>query len=387
MSFLYYILPLFFLPIFMNLSIRRSDKQPLIYSSQSEALILAHLYLNPNYKNIIKEITPDHFAFPEHRNIYSNLITKEKKDTLDKFPIIEKYLVIYREWLDNENLKIKSSNFFRKFKTNINFKKFIKEFTKSSFDDFLIYKVAEFCYFNGEDRLTWNGLSIIVENNDPDRPLLRKTRTLPKSLTFLFTIFYLLSIHASYIIADNFSDNLLHFNLLFSAFFILSSGSLVLSLVDLNTMYIDLLVFFTSFFLVYFILSITAFFNTDFHFYFIESLLYTFFAAVFFKLIILFYFIVRGKLGMGDGDLMLIFLTSAPLVAVTGDYMSLFYSILIGFIFSIFVFIIRYPFKKYRITSTTPFPLGPYLALGWSIYILLLEYTNIFENLDKLFLL
>lgn len=79
MSFLYYILPLFLLPILLRLSIIRSDKQPLIYSSQSEALLLAHLYLNPSFKYIIKEITPDHFAFPEHRNIYSNLITKEKK--------------------------------------------------------------------------------------------------------------------------------------------------------------------------------------------------------------------------------------------------------------------------------------------------------------------
>lgn len=387
MSFFYYILPLFFLPILFKYSLFRSDKQPLIYSSQSEALLLAHLYINPNFKNIIKEITSDHFAFPEHRYIYSDLTTLEKEDALDKHPIIDRYLLIYKDWILSENKKFESSNFLNKYRVKSKYNKFLKENTKSSFNDFLIYKIAEFCYYNGEDRLTWNGLSIIVENNDPDRPLLRKTRTLPKSLTILFIFFYLLSIHASYILADNFSDNLTHFNLIFFAFLILTIGSIMLSIIDLNTMYIDLLTFFSSFILVYTILAITSFFNTQFHFFFIESLLYTFLTALFFKLVIFIYFIIRGKLGMGDGDLMLLFLTSAPLVAVTGEYMSLFYSILIGFIFSIFVFIIRYPIKKYRITSTTPFPLGPYLSLGWSIYILLLEYTNIFENLDKLFLL
>lgn len=387
MSYLYYIIPLIFLPIFIRYSIYRSDKQPLIYSSQSEAILLAHLYINPDFKNTIKELTPDHFAFPEHRNIYSTLTTKEKDDVIAKYPIIEKYLAIYKDWLLSENEKYDNSNIFYKYRVKSKYNKFIKEYTKSSFNDFFIFKLAEFCYFNGEDRLTWNGLSIIVENNDPERPLLRKTRTLPKGLTFLFTIFYLISIHASYIIADNFSDSNTLFNLLFLSFLILTCGSIVLSIIDINTMYIDLLTFFSSIILVYFTLFLASIFSSDFHLFFIESLLYTFLTAIFFKLVIYIYFIIRGKLGMGDGDLMLIFLTSAPLVAVTGDYMSLFYSILIGFIFSIFVFIIRFPFRQYRITSTTPFPLGPYLAAGWSIYILLLEYTNIFVYIDRFFLI
>jgi prepilin signal peptidase PulO-like enzyme (type II secretory pathway) len=381
---------LIFLPIIYKFAEIRSNKQPIFYSSQAESLILSHLYKYPLFHQYIKDLTPQHFAFPKHRILYSRLISLvDREKIISEFPILNNYLNIYENWVEKEIRSDKNYNYINKIRYKINKHfKYDKIFrTDFSNIDYKIYEQAEFCFTMGEDRLVYNGLSTISETNDPLLPLKRITKPLSKKLQSIFAIMYLLSIHSSFIVADKYSTNSFNYYLLIFAFFLLSTGSLILSIIDVNTMYID---FFPTFIFTLLFVYISLYLftinigNTEL---FWRGILYTIFASIFFYTVNKLYFIIRNKNGIGGGDMYLLLLTSTPIVILSGYYITLFYTILFGFLLSILIFILRYPFKKYRITSATPFPLGPYLSIGWILLVLLDNYTSIILNLNSYFLI
>jgi len=336
-----FILSVLLTPVLIRYSKLRSIKQPIYFSYQSESILISHVLKKPSFLLEIKEITSDYFAFPLNRIIWEDIEKKYKLDGIeDRYSIIKEY---------NEEYNLLTSN-----------------------QKFSISKIAQDVYDMGEDRLHYNGRSAIVDSGVVSKPLKRIVRNFNKIAQFFLTLALTTAFYASLLISKKFSDgDNRYFILLLLAFFILSIGAFILSVIDINTMYIDWLTFFPAAIFSYLTLLTYSFISDNFA-NMVQGFLYTLAGAVFFYIVNFLYFKVRKRHGIGGGDLQLLFLTSGLITMVTGNYLALYYSIFIGFVLAILVSILLFP-TKYRLTSTTPFPLGPYLSYGWVILVFLQE--------------
>jgi hypothetical protein len=340
MEILLLLLSIILTPVLINFSKLRSIKQPIYFSYQSELILISHVLKDPSFLLEIKEITSDYFAFPLNRIIWEDIQTGYKLDKItDRYPIIKEY---------DENYELLTTN-----------------------EKFSIKKIAQDIYDMGEDRLFYNGRSAIVDSSDVSKPLKRIVQDFNKITQFFLAVALATSFYASILIAKKYSyDDNWYFIIILLAFLILSIGAFVLSVIDINTMYIDFNpTFIASAFLSYFLLIIYSF-SADKLNNLLQGFLYTLFAALFFYIVNFLYFKIRKRNGIGGGDLQLLFLTSGLITMVTGNYLVLYYSIFIGFLLAILVWLLLLP-TKYRLTSKTPFPLGPYLSYGWVLLVFL----------------
>lgn len=331
-------------PLLIKFSKLRSIKQPIFFSYQSELILISYVIKSRSFLLEIEEITSDYFAFPLNRIIWEDILTGYKLDKIEeRYPILKEYHESYEALTNNKKFSIK--------------------------------KIAQDIFDMGEDRLYYNGRSAIVDSGDLSKPLKRIVQDFNKITQFFLSVALATSFYASILIAKKYSyeDNR-YFIILLAAFLILSIGAFVLSVIDINTMYIDTYItFIPSVLFSYVLLFIYSKLSNNLS-NMALGILFTIAGAIFFYIVNFLYFIVRKRHGIGGGDLQLLFLTSGLITIVTGSYLVLYYSIFIGFLLAILVSILLFP-TKFRLTSKTPFPLGPYLSYGWVILVFLQEYN------------
>ena len=139
---------------------------------------------------------------------------------------------------------------------------------------------------------------------------------------------------------------------------------IVVSLVDLDTFYIDLVTFVPGA-VVAWVLTIAAAVVTGEPGRLIAGGAIVFAVAVLFEGSNRAYRLIRKSDGMGMGDTMLIFATAGVPAALTGSWELAFHGIMAGMLGGIVVWVLGAVAGK--MTRETPFAFGPYLAAGWFV--------------------
>lgn len=147
-----------------------------------------------------------------------------------------------------------------------------------------------------------------------------------------------------------------------AALAVLLAGSVVIALVDLDTMYVDLRVFLVSTLLAW-ALTVAAVGSAGMWGRLIYGVVVVAFTAVMFEGANRWFRWRRGVDAQGFGDTLIIIATAGIPPALTGDYRLGFFSVMAGLVACIVGWSVGA--VRGKLTRTTPIAFGPYLAAGW----------------------
>lgn len=147
-----------------------------------------------------------------------------------------------------------------------------------------------------------------------------------------------------------------------AALVVLAAGSLVISLVDLDTLYVDLRTF-----LVTAVgagsLTVAAVGASGLWGRLVAGVVMVAATAVFFELVNRIHRAVRGVDGQGLGDTLIIIATVGIPPALMGNWVLGYYSVMAGIVAVLLGWLIGA--ARGKVTRSTPMAFGPYLAAGW----------------------
>jgi hypothetical protein len=344
-------------PLLLRIAAWRTLRQPLLCYPEHEKSILASVCANPSYAALVLDLEPEHFVdsarallWSEIKHYCLTLVTHTDNSTHELVLANKNTLSKVEPKLLLAALSTESALVLR------------SEWESVDEDEFL--ERSKLVYASGSDRDYYGGKCTIEKTGDPSMPLAREVTG--KSLMHVVLTFIMLaagavaSISTSYHLYSGRSAFLVACGLL-----ILLIGSVVWSIVDLNTLYVD-------------VPSLIVLGGLSWGFTIWGSLLAdktlniyvgigaSLFVGLFIFLVSLAHMRIRGKLGMGGGDYMLMLVTIGVPVAVTGIAMMANWILLASLCMGILGWVFKY-MRSDDFNKNTPYAFGPYLACGWFV--------------------
>lgn len=213
-----------------------------------------------------------------------------------------------------------------------------------------------------EGRTRYQGSSALVVSDDPEKPLVRPLRTPSRTRVLATTLILAAGSALAPWLAQSRLDALPAIILGTLAIVVLVYMCVVASLVDIDTLYLDLpaMIFGGGAATLLAWAAAAADGNPR---WILNSIIMVVGTAVAFELINFIYTKVRKRTGLGRGDTYLSVATVGVPVALTGSFLIGYYGIMAGMFVGMGIFIVGASMKK--LTRDTPFAFGPGLAAGW----------------------
>jgi hypothetical protein len=230
-------------------------------------------------------------------------------------------------------------------------------------------QAAQYIYDTGRDRIMYPGNSPIVRGDVGEAPLVRRY-VAPRIGRHLIAALLTAAAGAiSPLLAAQLWPTGLPYLLALAALVCLTVGSVIWALVDQDTMMIDLETFFPLAGVAW-VLTLIADIVGGEPLRALSGFLLSLGIAAFFLIINRLYRRFKQATtgvavdGMGGGDSWLVIATAGVPAALAGEANLWYLCAMSGMVAAITVWLVRWP-TPWRISRTTPFAFGPYLALGW----------------------
>jgi prepilin signal peptidase PulO-like enzyme (type II secretory pathway) len=332
----------------------RATHQPVSYDIEAERRIFEALETDPALYLRVIELQTGDFADSSHRDQWAALqqryATIAPPDTVDSEAAAE--LWIASQWHHHRHLFTNGDGGAQAPETDVT----AGSLTKSIVID------AESVVAAAQDRNVYNGRSPIVDG-DKDGPILVRRLVLPGTLRIALTVIMNAASWAlAPWLAQAAATSTISQLFVIAAVCVLASASLLWALVDIDTMYLDTPTFWPGAIIAWGLAIGAAVADYE-PSRIVPGVLIALGGAAVFELANLGYRIVRGTDGMGGGDTLILLATAGVPAALFGSWSIGYYaalgSLILGVVgwFSLFI--------AGRVTRTTPYAFGPYLALGW----------------------
>jgi prepilin signal peptidase PulO-like enzyme (type II secretory pathway) len=339
------------------LAANRSKHQPLPYHLDEERNILATVLKNPASIELIADLQADHFVDPTYGRLWS--IMHKYVNTSKSTHTVH----VHPKFPDDDIDLHDSSPLLDIFDVpDIALASALLSYDSLNSND-LVHQ-AELVYNSGLSRDQYVGRLSIEQTGDPLLPL--HYEVLPATKFSIFTTFMMLFIgfRVSHITANSLYEGSAA-TLMTLSLSVLVIGSVIWTLVDIDTLYIDVASLYVIGGLAWILAVAGSYVNHTLN----TQLLGVGAAMVvvlFIGVISRFYTSIRSQTGMGGGDYKIMLITIGVPVAVTGNFV-LGNQILM---FSLFSGIVGWLIKRCTqpgFTKDSPYAFGPYLAGGWII--------------------
>lgn len=347
-------------PALIRLGTWRSGKQPLLCYPDSEILLLRTLVQRPSEAALVLDLESDHFVDADRGSLWLELknyclsyVTHTDETTREQ-ALLNKEVVAKNS---TGSLLDRLTPDAMRTVASIN-----NQIETLSEQD--VVASAQKIYSSGVDRTYYAGNSRVIKTGRASVPLARETSKPTVLQTFLY--FSILLTGTVVCLSVGFMGN----NSMVAAAYstgmlLLLSGSIVWTIVDLDTLYIDMptLVVFGAGAWACTVLG-AAIAGTLSNV--LRGLIATLIVGGFIFIVGLLHTKLRGKPGMGGGDYMLMLATVGVPVAVTGVWALANLIILVSLLLGIVGWLVKYV-KVAEFTKNTPYAFGPYLACGWFV--------------------
>jgi prepilin signal peptidase PulO-like enzyme (type II secretory pathway) len=342
------------------LAARRSTHQPISYDLDAESRIFRSIAADPTLYLRVLELQVDDFADPNHKKQWASLqqrfalITAPEKvlSELEAETWITSQLLTHSD-LFSDALELPQS------------------YEKAPERDSLAKSVvadAQLVLAASNDRNLYNGHSPIIQGGEGNPILIRQ---LIAPSTFRITLTIIINAGSwsiTPILAQAAANSTLSQFFVIISLCLLASSSLLWALVDIDTMYLDTPTFWPGAIIAWGLAVCAAVADYDLS-RLLPGVLIALGGAMVFELANLGYRIVRGSDGMGGGDTLILLATAGVPAALFGSWSLGYYAALGSLILGVIGWIILFILGK--VTRATPYPFGPYLALGWILATLL----------------
>lgn len=357
------------------LAARRTVRQPLTMALTEEVRLLGSLLLQPSRLPYLTPITAPDFAAAAHQRIWAALVqacpevgavaedaTDEQCAQVGK--VLEgrrvEILQLVRETLsggiapggDLERLDW-----------------LLERGSQDVLDDATAMEVAESVLGAGQDRNRLSGTGLVLptalpDSVEPDRPPLKRVFVAPSAPRIVATsVLGAAGAALAPGLTGAFGLTGFAHALATAAVLVLLGMSLLISLVDLDTFYIDQKPFWGLTSLAWLLAAGAAALDGSLM-RLAAGLGLVVAAGVVFEVVNIGHRLVRGTDGQGLGDTMLLLATAGLPVALTGEWSLGYYSVMSGMVLGLFGWL--YGAARGRLTRKSPFAFGPYLAAGWA---------------------
>ncbi|MFM7088622.1 MAG: hypothetical protein ACKOW9_03765, partial [Candidatus Paceibacterota bacterium] len=334
-----------------------SVKQPVSYSIPAERCVVSSVLKDPSTYFRIRDLSPEMFVDKDMSELWSRI-----QGYGSELPVIE--------YQSDEKLilplisKATDTHEYIKFSAALEtlFKEQSFSDTEFSQDTDELLDAGSVVLDSFDDRTLYNGVSEIVSGPDESKPLVRNRRRLSIRRAFFTSTLLSFMSYVSLFTAEYSFNSLTSTMLGALALLALSFFSVVWALVDWDTFYLDFPNFLLGSVTAWLLTSLALYSEGDINSLFIGLGLSLTVAGIFFIANLIFKFI-RGVDGMGMGDSYIVVTTAGVPTAVTGSLAVGFWcfigSMLLGVLGWLFLRILG------KVTVSTPYAFGPYLALGW----------------------
>lgn len=347
-------------PLLTRLGAWRTSKQPLVCHPDSEILLLRTLMRRPGEAALVLDLEPGHFVDGGRESLWRELkdyclayITHTENTTREQ-TIANKDIVAQHgaeSLLDRLTLAAMHTV------------SLIDEHTETLTEAEVVAH-AQKIYSSGVDRTYYAGNAKVIKTNKVDAPLKRE---IPKP-TFAQTITYFCILLTGTVVCLSvgaLASDPVAVAMYSAGMLLLLAGSVVWTVVDLDTLYIDiptLVVFGAGAWLCTVVGAMIS--GTLNHV--VLGLGSTFVVGGFIFIVGLLHAKLRGVHGMGGGDYMLMPVVMGVPVAVTGVLYMANWILLTSLLLGVGGWLVKY-LKVTGFNKSTPYAFGPYLACGWFI--------------------
>jgi len=355
-------------PVILRVARRRTLAQPLLHHRDAERAVVAAVLADPRLYVYVHQLEPGHFtdsalgalwaAIAEHNREVS--VPEVPGDTEKAYAVLEAAadavpgdLVAQLRRTDFDDAAAACRD----------------EILAAADDGALpretLVAQASLVYNAGLDRTEFSGSARIEHTGDPDTPLVRvpsEPTVLRRAVTALLLA---AGGYAAGAVGTTLADGAAASGLIAGSLVVLTVGSVVWTIVDLETMYVDTGTFWPLTGLAW-VLALAAGFADGSLGDAVTGLVVVGVVVGFIEIVNQVFRRVRGKHGMGMGDYLLILATIGVPVAVSGSWMLgqviLIASLLAGIVGWVVTRLTRPGF-----TRESPYAFGPYLACGWML--------------------
>jgi len=344
-------------PVLVRVAAWRTQKQPMSCHPEAEVLLLRTLLKRPQDSALVLDLEAEHFVDPARGSLWS-----EMKSHCMKYVEHGEETTREQSLGNRDTLNGKLPENFKEMLTFNVLNAAAVEGDADIMNEADMVVAAEKIYSSGLDRTRYVGNSKVVRTGDPLAPLMRDASRPTKAhiLVYLLVMFTgtLVSLSVGTAVSSGVAAVAYAASML-----VLLSGGIVWTIVDLDTLYIDvptLLLFGGS---AWALTAIGAF---------ISGTLANVLTALAATLVVvgsvfimsLGHAKLRGNPGMGTGDFMLMPATLGVPVAITGMWVMTNWILLTSLILGILGWVVKY-LKVQDFGRRTPYAFGPYLACGW----------------------
>lgn len=337
---------------------RRGSLQPVSIALPEERLLLGQVLHSPQLLPAVAELLPSEFAMPSHRTLWETVravapvVAAADEDHWQRLSSSVPADLVAR----CREASPESAALIERLLSEVEPVSVTKEAATAVARHGMAVRAAH------EDRTTFNGASPIVDTSDPTAPL----RRVPAPMTFrrMQTVKALLVIFCAAAPVLALAHDGVAYWAALASLLVLALTSVAVAVVDYDTMYIDLPVFWGGAALAWAAAAAAAVLAGN-PGRLLAGLVVSLPLAGVFELANLVHRLVRGSDGMGFGDTLLLIATSGVPAALTGSYELGLHSLLGGLLCGLLGWTVL--FAQGKITRRTPFAFGPYLALGWLV--------------------
>ena len=347
-------------PALMRLGAWRSSKQPLLCYPDCEVSLLRTLVQRPSDAALVLDLQADHFVdmdrgflWLEIQNYCLAHVTHSSETTIEQ-SILNKEILAQKSAGSLPDLLTPDA--LRTVATINNQVDILSEEE--------VVPCAQKIYSSGEDRTYYAGNSKVVRTGQVSAPLKREVSKSTMLQTLLY--FSILLIGTVICFSVGFMENNFEVAAAYTTgMLLLLSGSVVWTIVDLDTLYIDiptLVIFGAGAWLCTVLGALIAGTLSN----VLLGVVATLIVGGFIFVVGLLHTKLRGKPGMGGGDYMLMLVTIGVPVAITGVWAMANWILLVSLLLGIIGWLVRY-YKVEGFGKNTPYAFGPYLACGWFV--------------------
>lgn len=347
-------------PALMRLGAWRSGKQPLLCYPDSEILLLRTLVQRPSEAVLVLNLETDHFVDADRGSLWLEL----KNYCLSY--VVHSDETTQEQTLLNKEVVAKNATGSLLDRLTPTARRTVAAIHNQTeiLSEEEVVASAQKIYLSGVDRTYYAGNSKVIRTGQASAPLVRETSKPTMLQTLLY--FCALLIGTVVCLSVGFMENNSMVAVAYSAgMLLLLSGSIVWTIVDLDTLYIDMptLVAFGAGAWSCTVVGATIAGT-------LSNVLLGFVATLivggFIFVVGILHTKLRGKPGMGGGDYMLMLVTIGVPVAVTGVWAMANWILLVSLLLGIVGWLVRY-LKVDGFDKNTPYAFGPYLACGWFV--------------------
>jgi prepilin signal peptidase PulO-like enzyme (type II secretory pathway) len=359
---------------------RRSVKQPVSFNKDCECEFTALILNDPSVFLKIMELKSSDFAFKTYQDTFTKIQTTMYALNYDYSKVdpsnIDNEIIKFREIIEKDESFKKEFNELAEKVLQDNpevYEKYKLVQTLPQLEENILDKgltILDLAY----DRTLYNGASKIVESTKNSEIPLERAYCKP-SLTrnIISGLYGGLTLVLSFVLAQNspYGESASFF--VFLGFGLLAYFTLLWALVDIDTMYLDMYSFGFGFIAIA-STALAAGIATGSLSLLLPGVVIAVGGAIIFEIANILYKLLRGRDGIGAGDTLILLASAGAPAALLSSWVIGYYSILFAFILGLIGWVTLFTLGK--VSRSTPFAFGPYLAFGWILATMFYLYTQ-----------